>query len=272
MSDAATVTVRDQTGYAVTVATAPQRLVSLVPSQSELLWDLGVRERLVGCTRYCVHPDELRDTCTVIGGSKRFNIDAIMALQPDLVLANKEENERVAIERLRELVPTWTSDIVTFRDAMAMISAVGHLCGAADAAAALNARIERDWQALPTAGGERVAYLIWRKPYMAVATDTFIDGVLARLGFRNVFADRGRYPETSLDELARLAPQRVYLSSEPYPFDERHIAEVQAALPECRIDLVDGEMFSWYGSRLALAPRYFQRLLAADGAALEEAL
>lgn len=256
--------VMDQTGYTVAVERSPQRIVSLVPSQSELLWDLGVQARLVGCTRYCIHPAELRQSCTVIGGTKRLDVAAVLALEPDLVLANKEENERAIIEQLRAHVPTWTSDIATLADAAAMIAAVGRLCAVSDAAVALNASIEREWRSLPSARAERVAYLIWRKPYMAVARETFIDDVLAQLGFCNVFSDRSRYPETTLTELAALRPDRVLLSSEPYPFGDRHIAEVAAALPASEIDLVDGEMFSWYGSRLALAPRYFRTLLTAN--------
>ncbi|MEO0998326.1 MAG: helical backbone metal receptor [Pseudomonadota bacterium] len=249
-------------GRQLSVPAAPERIVSLVPSQTELLFDLGVGERVVGVTRYCLHPDEALRHCAVIGGTKRFDIDRIRELRPDLVIGNKEENYRDGILRLSEFCPVWLSDIESFDDALAMIESVGELANRADAATAMTRRIRAGWSGLPTAGGRPVAYLIWKKPWMAAGCETFIDTVLGRLGFTNVFGDEPRYPEFTLDALRRLRPEIVMLSSEPFPFVTEHVAALADEMPGAHVIRVDGEMFSWYGSRLALAPDYLRTLLA----------
>ncbi|MEL7535550.1 MAG: helical backbone metal receptor [Pseudomonadota bacterium] len=255
-------TIVDQTGYRASYVERPERIVSLVPSQTELLFNLGLADRLVACTRYCLHPAEARERLTVIGGTKRLDVAAVIALAPDLVIGNKEENDKETIEALRAASPTWLSDIADMPTALAMIESIGELCGAQHAATDLAARISERWASLPDGGGRSVAYLIWRKPFMAVGTDTFIDDVLVRLNWRNVFADRSRYPQTSAEELAKLAPDLTLLSSEPYPFTATHVAELEEAVGVGRTVLVDGEMFSWYGSRLLTAPDYFDALMA----------
>ncbi len=256
----------DQTGHDVVLTMPAQRIVSLVPSQTELLFALGAGDQVVGCTRYCLHPRAARERSTVIGGSKRYDVDAIRALEPDLILANKEENDRETIVALRAAYPTWVSDIATFPEALTMISAVGQLCGAEARASALRAELQAEWSQLTDFDGVSVAYLIWRKPFMAVGAQTFIDDVLQRLGLVNVFTDSERYPECTLAEIAARKPDVVLLSSEPYPFSEKHIAEVRQVLPSAAVRLVDGEMFSWYGSRLRLAPAYFASLQPLYGA------
>lgn len=252
----------DQTGYRTAVPQRPQRIVSLVPSQTELLYELGLADRLVGCTRYCLHPDRARQELAVVGGTKQIDPQTVLALEPDLVIGNKEENDVQSIEPLRNEVATWLSDIATLPEALAMIESLGDICGAAEAAVSLAAAIRHDWAALDGGADRTVAYLIWRKPYMAVARETFIDDVLTRLGFRNAFSDVDRYPETTLDELRLRQPDIVMLSTEPFPFAESHVSAMRAALPEATVVLVDGEMFSWYGSRLSLSPAYFESLLA----------
>ncbi len=249
-------------GRSLTVPAAPQRIVSLVPSQTELLFALGVGERVAGVTRYCLHPDEALKRCAVIGGTKRFDVERIRELRPDLAIGNKEENYRDGIERLSEFCPVWLSDIERFDDALAMIGAIGQLTNRADAAAAMTARISAGWSGLPAAGGRRAAYLIWKKPWMAAGCETFVDTVLGRLGFTNVFGDEPRYPEFTLDALRKLRPEIVMLSSEPFPFTHEHVAALADEMPGVRVIRVDGEMFSWYGSRLELAPAYFKTLLA----------
>ena len=238
----------------------PRRIVSLVPSQTELLFDLGLEEEVVGITKFCVHPPEWFQRKKRVGGTKTVHLEKVAALRPDLIIGNKEENERAQIEALAGHFPVWISDIATFRDALDMILRVGALTGKATRAQALVAEITDAFetyrqQAVPLG---RAAYFIWRKPYMVAANGTFIHEMMGMAGFENVFADLERYPEISLDSLAAAQPDCILLSSEPYPFAEKHIAAFREACPAARIGIVDGEMFSWYGSRLRFVPDYFR--------------
>ncbi len=245
----------------VAVPLPPQRIVSLVPSQTELLFDLGLGSRVVGLTKFCIHPKEARSQATVIGGTKNFHFERIAELKPDLIIGNKEENYQAGIEQLAAQYPVWMSDIFTLDDSLRMMRQVGLLTGRSAQAEALAAEVARSFAELPpVAEPVSAAYFIWRQPYMVAAAGTFIDDLLPRAGFRNVFADRGRYPEIGADELARAAPQVILLSSEPYPFAAKHVAEFQVICPQARIEIVDGELFSWYGSRLRHSAAYFQEL------------
>lgn len=241
----------------------PRRIVSLVPSQTELLYSLGLTDAVAGITKFCVHPPEWFQEKPRVGGTKTLNFDKIDALRPDLLLGNKEENERAQIEQLAGKYPVWMSDVVSLEDALDMIHRVGALVGRTDNARTLVQDI-RDAFALhappPAWQPRRAAYLIWRKPYMAAAADTFVHHMLRHAGFVNVFSHKTRYPEISLDELGAAAPEHILLSSEPYPFAEKHFPPLQEACPGARIQLVDGELFSWYGSRLLQAPAYFEHL------------
>ena len=253
--------VTDQLGRRVAVPFPPRRIVSLVPSQTELLFDLGLGAKVVGVTKFCIHPAEARTKATVIGGTKNFDFDKIAALKPDLIIGNKEENYQHGIEQLAADYPVWLSDISNLPEALDMIRRVGFVAGAKDKAAALGAEIEASFAPLATAAPPvSVAYFIWRKPYMVAATGTFIDDMLRRAGFVNSFANLSRYPEISAEQLAAAAPQRILLSSEPYPFGAKHLAEFQSICPAAKIDIVDGELFSWYGSRLRYSAAYFSSL------------
>jgi ABC-type Fe3+-hydroxamate transport system substrate-binding protein len=253
-------------GREVDVPTRPRRIVSLVPSQTELLFDLGAGDRVVGATRFCVHPSGPLATVPRVGGTKQIHLDALARLEPDLVIGNKEENERTQIEAIADRYPVWLSDVGTLDEALAMIESVGFIVGAAERATSLLHEIRHRFASLPGAGGERVAYLIWRRPWMGVGSGTFIDDMLGRCGFVNVLAEQGldRYPELTDGELRDAAPELVLLSSEPFPFTERHFAEIAGLLPGARIRLVDGEAFSWYGSRLALAAEVLSRLVESE--------
>jgi ABC-type Fe3+-hydroxamate transport system substrate-binding protein len=257
-------TVTDQMGRRVAVPFPPRRIVSLVPSQTELLFDLGLGEKVIGVTKFCIHPAEARTKATVIGGTKHFDFTKIAALKPDLIIANKEENYQTGIEELAAKYPVWLSDISGLPEALDMIRRVGFIAGAKEKAEALAASIEASFVALADSAAVAplglAAYFIWRKPYMVAATGTFIDDMLGRAGFANAFARQARYPEITVEQLAAAAPHRILLSSEPYPFGEKHVAEFQAICPEARIEIVDGELFSWYGSRLLQSAAYFRRL------------
>ena len=240
----------------------PQRIISLVPSQTELLFDLGLASEVIGVTKFCIHPtDKVRGRASV-GGTKTLRIDRIHALQPDLIIANKEENTREQIEELQQQYPVHVTDITTLPDALTMIRTVGQLVGKAPQADDMAKQIASALSALlPRSSPQRtVAYFIWRKPYMVAATDTFIDAMLSVAGFRNAFAGQTRYPEVSPDDLRKSSPDLIFLSSEPYPFTEKHTAELQAICPTAQVLVVDGEVFSWYGSRLLRAADYLKNL------------
>ena len=255
-------TVTDMMGRTMEVPEQPHRIVSLVPSQTELLADLGLDEEVVGITKFCVHPERWFRSKARVGGTKTVHLEKVAALQPDLILANKEENVREQIEALDRIAPVWVSDIRTLEEALRMIREVGTLCGKGERGSEISASIQNEFSSLRLRASavQSVAYGIWREPWMWAGGDTFISDILARLGWKNVVRSP-RYPTLSLEELAALQPATVLLSSEPYPFKEAHIADVKAAMPSAHVLLVDGEMFSWYGSRLLHAPAYFRGLL-----------
>jgi ABC-type Fe3+-hydroxamate transport system substrate-binding protein len=252
----------DQLNRQVMVPEAPQRIVSLVPSQTELLYDLGLDEAVAGITKFCVHPEQWFRNKTRVGGTKNVNFAAIDALSPDLIIANKEENLKEEVEQLAGHYPVWISDISTFSDAINMIRAVGEITGRADNAISLSKKIEAGFGAVnKTTTAHSVAYLIWKDPWMTVGGDTFIHAMLGHCGFSNVYGHLTRYAVVTMEQIKEAAPQLLLLSSEPYPFRQKHIDELAIQLPFSRILLVDGEMFSWYGSRLLHAPAYFNKLI-----------
>ena len=252
----------DMVGRTITVDYPPKRIISLVPSQTELLADLGLDEEVVGITKFCVHPDAWFRNKKRVGGTKTLHMDIIKSLQPDLIIANKEENTREQVEELAALYPTWISDIKTIDDGLQMILEVGLLAGKPERATELADEIRIGFDRFDSMGsGKRVAYFIWRKPWMCAGGDTFISNIIERIGWVNVLNDRPRYPEITLEELTDHDVDLVLLSSEPYPFKDAHSAEIKAFLPDAAIMLVDGEMFSWYGSRMKLAAGYLVGIL-----------
>jgi ABC-type Fe3+-hydroxamate transport system substrate-binding protein len=251
----------DMLGREIAIDYPPRRIVSLVPSQTELLYDLGLKEEVVGITKFCVHPDEWFRSKRRVGGTKSVHIEIVKALEPDLIIANKEENTREQIEELSLLYPVWISDIKSIDEGLCMIREVGVLVGKEQHAAILAAEIAAGFTELGrTTNPKRVAYFIWRKPWMSVGGDTFINNMIERMGWENVLSDRQRYPEISLEELKDKQVDTVLLSSEPYPFKDAHVAEIKGVLPSAEVLLVDGEMFSWYGSRMKDAVGYLKEL------------
>ncbi len=257
------VTLSDQMNRTVEVPSPPKRIVSLVPSQTELLYDLGLDAEVVGQTLFCIHPAAQHQSKPRVGGTKNFKIDQIKELNPDLIIGNKEENDRKGIEQLEQLFPVWMSDIRNLTDALDMIQRVGSLVHKHEEAQRIVAQIRNSFKELHSfTEPKQTAYLIWRKPWMAAGTGTFIDDMLSRLGLENVFSGmESRYPEISESVLRESQPECILLSSEPYPFQEKHISELQAICPDANILLVDGELFSWYGSRLVHSVAYFQNLI-----------
>ncbi|SNR71371.1 ABC transporter substrate-binding protein [Hymenobacter mucosus] len=254
-------TVTDQMGRRVAVPYPPQRIVSLVPSQTELLYDLGLGSRVVGVTKFCIHPRTARQQAQVVGGTKNFDFARIASLKPDLILGNKEENYQEGITELASKHPVWMSDITNLEASLDMIRRVGLITGRQAKADSLSAAIAASFTALQVSDSlVPAAYFIWRKPYMVAASGTFINDMLQRAGFQNVFAQLQRYPEITPAQLAEAAPHQILLSSEPYPFGEKHRVEFQAICPGATIRIVDGELFSWYGSRLLHSADYFRTL------------
>ena len=254
-------TVIDQMGREVSFPYPPLRIVSLVPSQTELLVDLGLQKRLVGVTKFCIHPPNARHAASVIGGTKNFDFVKIKAARPDLIIGNKEENYQEGINQLALQYPVWMSDVADLPEALNMIRRIGDITSKRSIAEPLASAIHHSFDALlPPTTPLLAAYFIWRKPYMVAASGTFIDDMLRRAGFRNAFAHVGRYPEVTPEQLAKAGPAHIFLSSEPYPFGEKHVAEFQEICPTAKIQVVDGELFSWYGTRLLLAATYFQKL------------
>jgi ABC-type Fe3+-hydroxamate transport system substrate-binding protein len=241
----------------------PKRIVSLVPSQTELLYDLGLETETIAITKFCVHPQNWFKTKEKVGGTKTVKIDIIHQLKPDLIIANKEENVKEQIEELAKDYPVWLTDVNNLTDALQMIADIGILTGKSETATALVNSISKGFKAMPKIEKPvKTAYLIWRKPYMTVGGDTFINDMLKQCGFENIFADKKRYPEISIPQLQTANCKLLLLSSEPYPFKQKHIDELGSQLPGTKIILADGEFFSWYGSRLQKAPQYFKQLIA----------
>lgn len=247
-------------GRQVEVNWPPKRIVSLVPSQTELLHDLGLEEEVVGLTKFCIHPNAWREQKRVIGGTKNLHLDKIRELQPDLIIGNKEENEQGGIEALAQEFPVWMSDIHSLEEAFAMMRQLGELTNRDEAAARLITEVVKEFARLPQLPPISTLYLIWRKPWMGAGSHTFVHQMLELNGLRNALEDCPRYPQLTDAQIIELKPQLVLLSSEPYPFKEKHLEELQQLLPQTKILLVDGELFSWYGSRLLKAPAYFKEV------------
>ncbi|MCS6990616.1 MAG: helical backbone metal receptor [Chitinophagales bacterium] len=238
----------------------PQRIVSLVPSLTELLADLGLEQNVVGITKFCERPAQWRRVKTIVGGTKAIKIDRILALHPDLVLANKEENIKEQITELAAHVPVLLTDIHTADDALKMIRAIAESTRSVERGHHLVATIEADLKALRYLSPIRAAYLIWHNPIMAAGSDTFISNMMQHAGFVNVFEKRNRYPQLSAQQLTEANPDWLLLASEPFPFSQKHVPFYQELLPASRIVLVDGQMFSWYGSRMQHFATYVRHL------------
>lgn len=252
----------DQMNQTIRLEATPRRIVSLVPSQTEFLHYLGLEEEVVGITKFCIHPNEWFQTKSRIGGTKSVDLEKVLVLNPDLIIGNKEENTKEDIEMLESVAPVWMSDISDLTDAILMLRELGIILDKKEKVDALIEEILSEFSKLhefssthPTKG-KSVLYFIWNEPGYIAGKHTFIDSLLRECGLKNAAHDT-RYPEAPLG----IQPDYIFLSSEPFPFEHKHITSFQKRYPTARIVLVDGEMFSWYGSRLKDAPNYFRELL-----------
>ncbi|WP_394750571.1 ABC transporter substrate-binding protein [Spongiimicrobium salis] len=254
----------DQMGRKVNLLQKPSRIICLNPSQTELLVDLGLEEYIVGVTKFCIHPVHLRKNKTVVGGTKQISLAKIDALKPDIILCNKEENTKEMVLALEKKYPVHVADIATIDETLDLIRQYGVLFQCEDKAIALctilNNRVADFKQFVSTTSKKRVAYFIWKNPWMAVGNNTFIHHLLELNGFVNIFGTIARYPEIDMNALDQHKPDFLLLSSEPFPFSEKHIEEVKLMPTKAKAVLVDGEYFSWYGSRLIHAFDYFKAL------------
>ena len=252
----------DQIGNRISIETVPHKIVSLVPSQTELLHYFGLEQSVIGITKFCIHPQIWFKNKTRIGGTKNLNIEKIKELNPDIIIGNKEENVKEQIEELQKYFPVWMSDISSLDDSYKMILSLGEIFDKKEISYSLVKSIKYNFLELTNtiANHNSVLYLIWNKPIITVGSNTFIDSILSTLNLKNIITDV-RYPEITLDYLQKLNPDFIFLSSEPFPFSSKHIQVFQRLLPQSKVFLVDGEMFSWYGSKLLETPNYLSSLL-----------
>lgn len=236
------------------------RIISLVPSITETLFDFGLNpDQIVGRTKFCIHPEEKIKSVEMIGGTKNLNIEKIKALKPDLIIGNKEENTKEQVEILMKEFKVWITDIQNLEDNRNFISELGYILQQQTVAEKINYETEEIFSEFEIENLRKAAYLIWKNPYMTVGSDTFIHDIMKKLGFENIFRNRLRYPAITSDELQNA--DYILLSSEPFPFREKHAEELKKILPETKIILVDGEAFSWFGSRPSKSGAYYRSLL-----------
>lgn len=256
---------RDQIGTLHSFETTPKRIVSLVPSQTELLCDLGLEDKIVGITKFCIHPYQLKSTKKIVGGTKKVHLEKIRLLQPDIIICNKEENTKEIVESLSEICPVWVTDVLNIEDNFQMILHFGQLFNCRTEAHKWHDKIAfglEDFKSyIKDFPVKKVAYFIWKNPYMVAGADNYINELLQLNHFSNIYLDKGRYPEIEIKKL-RLEgdPDVVLLSSEPYPFKEEDAFEIGRYSHHAKTVFVDGEMFSWFGTRLVKAFPYFKEM------------
>lgn len=237
------------------------KVISLVPSITEALFDLGLTENeVIGRTKFCIHPHEQIKNVEIVGGTKNINIEKIKSLQPDLILANKEENVKEQVEALMHDFKVMVTHVETVEDNYYLVKSLGNIFRQEEKAKAYNLKTYEVLNQAKINSRIKVAYLIWKNPYMTIGSDTFIHHILTEIGFENSFKDKIRYPEIKVEDLAET--DIIMLSSEPFPFKEKHMEELKAFYPDKKIMIVDGEAFSWYGTHIAKCGKYFNELLS----------
>jgi iron complex transport system substrate-binding protein len=255
----------DQIGVMHSFEAAPRRIISLVPSQTELLFDLGLEDKIVGITKFCVHPYHLKSTKKIVGGTKKVHFEKIKLLQPDIIICNKEENTEEIVTQLKSICPVWVTDIISLEDNFKMITDFGLLFNRRTEAKKWNDKLRfglNDFQSyVQNTESRKAAYFIWKDPYMVAGGNTYINELLKLNRFENIYESKERYPEIEIKKI-RLEgdPDIVLLSSEPYPFKEEDAFEIGRFTHHAKTIFVDGEMFSWYGTRLLKAFEYFKLL------------
>ncbi|AUC85288.1 cobalamin-binding protein [Polaribacter sp. ALD11] len=240
------------------------KIISLVPSLTELLVALGLEENIVGITKFCIHPKNLIKDKVVVGGTKTIHLEKVKALEPDFILCNKEENTKEIVENCRKIATTHVSDLFTIEDVIALIQYYGRIFSCEKKAILiideLNMKLKDFKLFIKDKPTLKVVYFIWKNPWMIAANNTFINHLLTLNKFENCYENLNRYPEITLEDLKTKEVDAVFLSSEPFPFKEKNSLDFNNYTENTNIVLVDGEYFSWYGSRLLKAFDYFKEL------------
>lgn len=255
----------DQLDRKIEIPETPRRIISLVPSQTELLVDLGLEDSIVGITKFCVHPEDLKSRKKAVGGTKQVHMDVIRKMAPDIILCNKEENTPEMVAELEMIAPVHVSDIKNIDDSLELIREYGEIFEVRENASEIVSRImdlRKDFcEFVKEKPQRKVAYFIWKNPWMVAGKDTFIDHLLELNHFQNIYRDeKSRYPEININKLPVRDIDEVLLSTEPFPFKEEDKIWFRNAVRKDGIHIVDGEYFSWYGSRLITAFNYFKQL------------
>lgn len=251
----------DQLYRLIELEAVPKRIVSLVPSITELLHDLGLEEEVAGITPYCIKPSHWGKEKLIVGGPQGVDFDKINQIQPDIIFVSKEENAKEEIAQLMKNYPVWVADCKNLNDAADMILTIGEITDRQYKANQLVHDILNNFQQNCHSHRGRVVYLIWKAPWMTVNKSTFISDILKRCGFENAIEGKEEnYPVISLEAIQEIEAEYVFLSSEPYPFNDKHAKQLRKLLPGKEVKLVDGEMCSWYGSHLLKVPAYFKQL------------
>lgn len=257
-------TTQDQLGRTVEITGKPHKLISLVPSITELLFDLGLGEFIRGRTKYCIHPEEKTGEVPTVGGVMGLDYHQIEQIKPDVIFASREENSQNEIDEIAKEFPVWVSDVQNLTDALEMIQTIGKICEVEETAKNMVQNIRDNFNLLSDIpeGVIRAVYLIWKHPLYTISKQTFIHDMLGKSGIENVFGDKEKaYPTVTEKEIKDRKPDYILLPSEPYNFTENDVAEFAEKFPNAEIKRVDGEFFSWYGSHLVNAPSYFKQIL-----------
>lgn len=252
-------TVTDHLNRTVTVPISPKRIVSLCPAITATLFELGLTKEIVGRTRFCIFPEEHVNDVTIVGGTKDMKPDVIRSLQPDLIIAEKEENTKEMVTELEQEFPVFVFEVQSIKDNSQMIQDLGKITSKEKEASQLMEKIEVSFHNLPDLAGKRAAYMIWRTPYMVVGQSTYITSVLEALHLTNPFISfEGRYPVVTLEDLEQANLDYLFLATEPFRFQEKHVREMADLLPDVQVSLIDGEMF-WYGVNMIEGADYLKK-------------
>ncbi|MGQ1908664.1 ABC transporter substrate-binding protein [Marinifilum sp. RC60d5] len=256
--------IRDDLGREISIPFPPKRIISTVPSTTEFLFDLGLENNVISRTRFCRYPQEKIKKLPNIGGPKNLYLDKIRMLNPDLILANEEENDKAQIESLMDKYPVYVSKIRNLDNALNNIINTGKITNTSPKAFEIAHSIKANFTKIPKRNKKiKSLYLIWKDPYISVSKNTFINSMLDVCGFENVIKDsEKRYPRISEEDIQTINPELILLSSEPFPFESIHKEQLQQIVPNAKIELVDGEMFAWYESHLLKASSYFTKIIS----------
>jgi ABC-type Fe3+-hydroxamate transport system substrate-binding protein len=250
----------DHLGREVEFSFPPKRIISIVPGITDILYALDLENEIVGRTRYCIYPKDKVKQAKTVGGTKRIKMDQIRELEPDLIVSEKEENTKEIVAQLEKEFPVYVCEVQTLDDTFNIIEDLGKVTDRQKVSEKLQSEIRKAIQSLPSVHGKKFAYVIWQNPYMVAGSDTYITSLMEKMGFINAFAGyEGRYPEVSEDDFRNEDLDFIFLATEPFPFQEKHIQHFSELFPDVEVRSLDGEMF-WNGPRIIEASSYFNKV------------